>query len=497
MSKRKVGRRRAGAAVVERDGRPPVEAIRAAAFAQFAERGYPVVTVRDIMKACGLTQGALYNHFKSKDELLHDIIASTQAELERRLPAGGGGGGQRSARQAGGLRARLCHAPLPAPGRGAGRQPRDQLARRRAGRRHPPQPPRHPRHRGRHPGRRARARRVRSAAGRRPARPQGAGDGAARPVDARLDVVRAGRPPQRGADGAALRRHGACAPSGAKPQYRASRCVGAPRRPARPRCRGSSPAARRFRRTAAAGAACVADGAGSSSIPADRWRAVLVAGDNSSPAFDNGIDTLRERFAAMGVRDISVYLGIAGDRGQLSSRAQRVERACARGGGEACLVYMTSHGDESGFFLRPDRRLLDRRPRSTRRSTRAAASGRPCWSCRPATAAPSSTPRRAGPTASSWPPPRPTARASAAAPTTTTPTTTSASCSSSTAPRPGAASPQATRACVRDARAAPGRPPRIAAAALRRRGGRRPEAAGALGRDRRHVLPDRAPPARS
>jgi len=68
---------------VERDPRPPVEAIRAAAFAQFAERGYPVVTVRDIMKACGLTQGALYNHFRSKDELLHDIIASTQGELER------------------------------------------------------------------------------------------------------------------------------------------------------------------------------------------------------------------------------------------------------------------------------------------------------------------------------------------------------------------------------------------------------------------------------
>ena len=93
MSKRKI-------AVVdstppaERDGRPPVEAIRAAAFTQFAERGYPVVTVRDIMKACGLTQGALYNHFKSKDELLHDIIASTQGELERlcqQAVAGAGG----------------------------------------------------------------------------------------------------------------------------------------------------------------------------------------------------------------------------------------------------------------------------------------------------------------------------------------------------------------------------------------------------------------------
>jgi len=69
--------------IAEREARQPVEAIRAAAFQQFAERGYPVVTVRDIMKACGLTQGALYNHFKSKDELLHDIIASTQAELER------------------------------------------------------------------------------------------------------------------------------------------------------------------------------------------------------------------------------------------------------------------------------------------------------------------------------------------------------------------------------------------------------------------------------
>jgi len=82
------------ALVAEREPRPPVDAIRAAAFAQFAERGYPVVTVRDIMKACGLTQGALYNHFKSKDELLHDIIASTQGELERlcqQAVAGAGG----------------------------------------------------------------------------------------------------------------------------------------------------------------------------------------------------------------------------------------------------------------------------------------------------------------------------------------------------------------------------------------------------------------------
>jgi hypothetical protein len=91
-------------------------------------------------------------------------------------------------------------------------------------------------------------------------------------------------------------------------------------------------------------------------IPANRWRAVLVAGDNSSPAFDNGIDTLRERIAGMGVRAITVYSASPG-RGQLST-ARNVEAGLRSGGGDACFVYMTSHGDQSGFFLRPGRQML-------------------------------------------------------------------------------------------------------------------------------------------
>jgi hypothetical protein len=94
------------------------------------------------------------------------------------------------------------------------------------------------------------------------------------------------------------------------------------------------------------------------SIPADRWRAVLVAGDNSSPAFDNGIDTLRERFAAMGVRDITSYSSAPAGGGERLASSRNVLNALHTRGGQACLVYMTSHGDESGFFLRPDRRLL-------------------------------------------------------------------------------------------------------------------------------------------
>jgi len=29
-------------------------------------------------------------------------------------------------------------------------------------------------------------------------------------------------------------------------------------------------------------------------VPAARWHAVLIAGDNNSPSFDNGIDALRD-----------------------------------------------------------------------------------------------------------------------------------------------------------------------------------------------------------
>jgi hypothetical protein len=93
----------------------------------------------------------------------------------------------------------------------------------------------------------------------------------------------------------------------------------------------------------------------SGAIPANRWHALLVAGDNSSPAFANGIDTLRDRLAALGVRDIRVLF--AGDGARLSS-STNVRNALASLGGDACLVFVTSHGEERGFFLRADRRVF-------------------------------------------------------------------------------------------------------------------------------------------
>jgi TetR/AcrR family transcriptional regulator, cholesterol catabolism regulator len=48
--------------------------IAAAAIELFYRRGAYGTTVRDITAACGLTPGALYNHFSSKEQLLYVLI---------------------------------------------------------------------------------------------------------------------------------------------------------------------------------------------------------------------------------------------------------------------------------------------------------------------------------------------------------------------------------------------------------------------------------------
>lgn len=66
---------------------PSSEAIQQAAFDLFARRGYVAASVREVMKACGLTQGALYNHFPSKNQLLATLIQTTQDGLEAECAA--------------------------------------------------------------------------------------------------------------------------------------------------------------------------------------------------------------------------------------------------------------------------------------------------------------------------------------------------------------------------------------------------------------------------
>jgi len=46
---------------------------------QFRERGYDAVTVSDVMKAAGMTHGAFYGHFKSKEELFAQALGAALA----------------------------------------------------------------------------------------------------------------------------------------------------------------------------------------------------------------------------------------------------------------------------------------------------------------------------------------------------------------------------------------------------------------------------------
>ena len=98
--------------------------------------------------------------------------------------------------------------------------------------------------------------------------------------------------------------------------------------------------------------AMVADGV----VPANRWRVVLIAGDNDSPAFDNGVEAMRTKLAARGVRDIRALTSDPGANPSLPvATAANVSSALRTAGGEACLAFITSHGDESGFVLKQAR----------------------------------------------------------------------------------------------------------------------------------------------
>ncbi len=56
-----------------------------AAIDLFYERGALATTVRDITHACGLTPGALYNHFASKDHLLYLVVRDIHRQVDEQL----------------------------------------------------------------------------------------------------------------------------------------------------------------------------------------------------------------------------------------------------------------------------------------------------------------------------------------------------------------------------------------------------------------------------
>jgi hypothetical protein len=106
----------------------------------------------------------------------------------------------------------------------------------------------------------------------------------------------------------------------------------------------------------------------SAEAEASGWQAVLVAGDNAEPVFDNAVDALARWLADRGV-PISDIHRLSASRAPRDSTVepasaerilQRIASLRAQPGA-GCLVFITSHGErgegiwlaDSGEFLRP------------------------------------------------------------------------------------------------------------------------------------------------
>jgi AcrR family transcriptional regulator len=63
-------------------------ALMAAARTLFAERGYARVGTEEIVRAAGVTRGALYHHFATKAELLEAVYVEIEGELTEKIVAG-------------------------------------------------------------------------------------------------------------------------------------------------------------------------------------------------------------------------------------------------------------------------------------------------------------------------------------------------------------------------------------------------------------------------
>src|SRR5437870_4859596 len=62
-------------------------ALIAAARALFAERGYAAVGTEEIVRAAGVTRGALYHHFAGKQELFQTVYESVEQQLVEQIAA--------------------------------------------------------------------------------------------------------------------------------------------------------------------------------------------------------------------------------------------------------------------------------------------------------------------------------------------------------------------------------------------------------------------------
>ena len=82
------GAARRSAAARQSARRRPAAALIDAARPLFAERGYAGVGTEEIVRAAGVTRGALYHHFDGKRELFEAVYVQIEVELAERIADG-------------------------------------------------------------------------------------------------------------------------------------------------------------------------------------------------------------------------------------------------------------------------------------------------------------------------------------------------------------------------------------------------------------------------
>ena len=70
-----------------RDGTPTREKLERSAMRLFVEKGVSDTTIRDIAEASQVAEGALYRHYRGKDELIHVLFERHYLEFAKRLEA--------------------------------------------------------------------------------------------------------------------------------------------------------------------------------------------------------------------------------------------------------------------------------------------------------------------------------------------------------------------------------------------------------------------------
>jgi hypothetical protein len=86
------------------------------------------------------------------------------------------------------------------------------------------------------------------------------------------------------------------------------------------------------------------------------WKAVLIAGDDAEPAFDNAVDAMADRLESYGLRPQDVVRLKASGSGSLQANETNIQNAFSRlapAQSDGCFVFITSHGvPRRGLFMK-------------------------------------------------------------------------------------------------------------------------------------------------